>query len=42
VAQSSCASQGGNLAMYTSYEEQLAVEAYFVAQGQWASLDNFG
>ena len=39
-AQTDCAGLGGSLATYATYEEQLAVETYFVGQGQWAYLEN--
>jgi hypothetical protein len=39
VAQSNCAALGGNLAVFGSYEEHLAVEQYLKGAGQWAHLD---
>jgi hypothetical protein len=41
AAQAGCVTLGGTLAVFPSYEEQLAAERYFVSQGQWAHLDNF-
>jgi hypothetical protein len=41
AAQADCASLGGTLAVFATYEEQLASERHFVAQGQWTHLQNF-
>ena len=41
AAQADCASLGGSLAVYPTYEDQLAAERHFEGQGQWAHLDDF-